>query len=30
MEVLQKYSDTLEKERMNERTMRMKLEEEYA
>ena len=29
MEVLQKYSETLEKERMNERQMRLKLEEEY-
>lgn len=30
MEILQKYSETLEKERMNERQMRLKLEEEYA
>ena len=30
MEVLQKYAETLEKERMNERQMRLKLEEEYA
>ena len=30
MEVLQKYAETLEKERMNERSMRLKLEEEYA
>ena len=29
MEILQKYSETLEKERMNERQMRLKLEEEY-
>lgn len=29
MEVMQKYSETLEKERMNERSMRLKLEEEY-
>ena len=29
MEVLQKYSEQLEKERMNERQMRLKLEEEY-
>lgn len=28
-EILQKYSETLEKERMNERQMRLKLEEEY-
>lgn len=30
METLQKYAETLEKERMNERQMRLKLEEEYA
>ena len=29
MEILQKYSETLEKERMNERQKRLKLEEEY-
>jgi len=29
METLQKYSETLEKERQNERQMRLKLEEEY-
>ena len=29
MEELKLYSETLEKERMNERSMRMKLEEEY-
>lgn len=29
LETLQKYSETLEKERMNERQMRLKLEEEY-
>lgn len=29
MEVLQKYSEELEKERTNERTLRLKLEEEY-
>lgn len=29
MEVMQKYAETLEKERMNERSMRLKLEEEY-
>jgi hypothetical protein len=29
MEVLQKYSEDLEKERTNERTLRLKLEEEY-
>jgi hypothetical protein len=29
MEILQKYSETLEKERMNERSMRLKIEEEY-
>jgi chromosome segregation ATPase len=30
LETLQKYSETLEKERMNERSMRLKLEEEYS
>ena len=30
MEVMQKYAETLEKERMNERQMRLKLEEEYS
>ncbi len=29
MEVLQKYSEELERERTNERTLRLKLEEEY-
>ena len=29
METMQKYSETLEKERQNEKTMRLKLEEEY-
>lgn len=29
LETLQKYSETLERERMNERQMRLKLEEEY-
>ena len=29
MEVLQKFSEELEKERTNERTLRLKLEEEY-
>jgi len=29
MEILQKYNEELEKERTNERTMRLKLEEEY-
>ena len=29
METMQKYSETLEKERQNERQMRLKLEEEY-
>ena len=29
MEVMQKYSEELEKERTNERTLRLKLEEEY-
>ena len=30
MEVLQKYSEELEKERTNERSLRLKLEEEFA
>ena len=30
METLQKFADKLEQERMNERQMRLKLEEEYA
>jgi hypothetical protein len=29
MEILQKYSEELERERINERQMRQKLEEEY-
>ena len=29
MDVLQKYSEELEKERTNERTLRLKLEEEF-
>jgi len=29
MEILQKYSEELERERANERTLRLKLEEEY-
>jgi hypothetical protein len=29
MEALQKYSETLEKDRANEKQMRLKLEEEY-
>ena len=29
MEILQKYSEELERERINERQMRLKLEEEY-
>ena len=29
MEVLQKYAEELEKERTSERTLRLKLEEEY-
>lgn len=29
MEILQKYNEELEKERTNERQMRLKLEEEY-
>lgn len=29
MDVLQKYSEELERERTNERTLRLKLEEEY-
>lgn len=29
MEVMQKYSEELERERTNERTLRLKLEEEY-
>lgn len=29
MEILQKYNEELEKDRTNERQMRLKLEEEY-
>ena len=29
MEIMQKYNEELEKERTNERQMRLKLEEEY-
>lgn len=30
LDILQSYAETLERERMNERQMRLKLEEEYA